>query len=268
MTGATIHSSAIVSAGARLGASVEVGPGAIIEDEVEIGPGTTIGPYAIIRQFTRIGARNRIDAHAVIGGLPQHTGYDGSATCVVIGDDNVMREYVTINRAYEPGAATRIGSNCYFMTSAHIGHDCTVGDRVILTNGVMLGGHVEVGHNAIFGGMAGAHQFTRIGPFAMVGAVVPLKKDALPYSIIGGTPVRHYRLNAVGLRRNGITGERYRALEQAFRALKSGDRRLNGVPDTAETRYLRDWLAAKSRFGMYGFASGARGRRSGAEQQA
>lgn len=268
MTGPTIHTTALVSAGARLDASVEVGPGAIIEDDVEIGPGTTIGAYAIVRRFTRIGARNRIDAHAVIGGLPQHTGYDGSETYVEIGDDNVLREYVTINRAYEPGAATRVGSNCFFMTSTHVGHDCIVGDRVILTNGAMLGGHVEVGHNAVFGGMAGAHQFTRIGPFCMVGAGVPLKKDALPYSVIGGTPIRHYRLNAVGLKRNGVTGDRYRALEQAFRALKSGDRQLDGVPDTAETRYLRGWLAHKSRYGIYGFASGGRRTRAAAEHGA
>ncbi len=265
MPGPKVHPSAIISPGARIDPSVEIGPGAIVEDDVEIGPGTTIGPYAIIRQFTRIGARNRIDAHAVIGGLPQHTGYDGSETCVVIGNDNVMREYVTINRAYSPGAATRIGSNCYFMTSIHVGHDCVIGDRVILTIGVMLGGHSEVGDNAVFGGGAGSHQFTRIGAFCMVGAFVPLKKDALPYSIIGGTPVRHYRLNAVGLRRSGVTGERYKALEQAFRALKSGDRQLTDVPDTDETRYLRDWLAVKSRYGVYGFASGATGRRSDAD---
>jgi UDP-N-acetylglucosamine acyltransferase len=121
----------------------------------------------------------------------------------------------------------------------------------------MLGGHVEVGNNVVMGGMAGAHQFTRIGAFCMVAACTPLRKDALPYTIIGGTPVRHYRLNAVGLKRNGITGDRYRALEAAFRRLRSGDRTLEGVPDTEEVAYLRDWLAVRSKYGHYGFVSGS-----------
>jgi UDP-N-acetylglucosamine acyltransferase len=258
MTAEHVHPTAIVSETATIDDSVQIGPGAIIEGNVEIGAGTRIGPYAVIREFTTIGRNNTIDAHAVIGGEPQHTGYDGSETRVVIGDNNVMREYATINRAYLPGAATRIGSNCFFMTCSHVGHDCIVGDNVILTNNATLAGHVEVGRNVVMGGMSASHQFTRIGPYTMVAAFAPLRKDALPYMMIGGTPVRHYRLNAVGLKRNGITGDRYRALEQAFRALRRGDRSLEGLPDTEELRYLRDWLSVKTKYGHYGFLTGRR----------
>lgn len=176
----------------------------------------------------------------------------------MIGDNNVMREFVTINRPFHPGAETRIGSNCFFLTQAHVGHDSIVGDRVTLTNNATLGGHVVVGNNVVMGGMAAAHQFTRIGPYCMVAAYAPLRKDALPYTMIGGTPVRHYRLNAIGLKRNGVTGDRYRALEKAFRALRSGDRTLEGVPDTEEVRFLREWLAVKSRYGSYGFVTAKR----------
>ena len=167
--------------------TVIVGPGAIIEADVRIGANTEIGPYSIIRQYTTMGAKNRIDAHVVIGGLPQHTAWDGARSSVVIGDNNTIREFVSIHRAYEEGAETRIGSNCLFMAYAHIGHDCIVGDNVILTNVTQLGGHVEIGNNAIMGGASGAHQFTRVGAFCMVAAHIVLKKDALPYSVIGGT---------------------------------------------------------------------------------
>ncbi len=255
MSDSLVHPTAVVADSAAIGAAVTIGPGAVIESDVHIGDGTKIGPYAVIRRFTRIGNNNRIDAHAVIGGEPQHTAYDGSETWVTIGDNNVLREFVTVNRAYARGAETRIGSNCFLMTAAHVGHDCVVGDNVIMTNNAMLGGHVEVGDNVVMGGLAGAHQFTRIGRFCMVAAHIALRKDALPYTVIGGHPVRHYRLNRIGLRRNGVTGDRYRALEAAFRALRDGNRTLDGVPETEEVRYLREWLRVKSRYGCYGFLS-------------
>jgi len=252
-----IHESAVVSDNAEIGPDVSIGPFAIIEDDVVIGGGSSIGAHAVIRQYTRMGTGNSIDAGAVIGGLPQHMAFDGSETWVVIGDDNTFREGVTINRAYEPGATTRIGSKCFFMTSAHVGHDCVVGDNVILTNGVVLGGHSTVGRNAVMGGYAAAHQFLNVGAYCMVAAYAPLRKDALPFTMIGGTPVRHYRLNAVGLRRNGITGDRYKALEQAFRAMRNGDRSLDDLPDTDEIVELRHALAHRSKYGCYGFAGTA-----------
>ena len=251
-----MHATAIVSKDAVVHDSVSIGPGAIIEGDVHIDEGTVVGPYAIIRRFTRIGKNNRIDAHAVIGGEPQHTAYDGSETWVTIGDNNVLREFVTIHRPYQPEAETRIGSDCFLMAYAHVGHDCIVGDRVVMTNNATLGGHVEVGNNVVFGGLAAAHQFTRVGPYCMVAAYTPLRKDALPYMIVGGTPVRHYRLNKVGLSRAGIDGDRYRALQSAVRALRKGDKSLDGVPETEEVSFLREWVAVRSKFGYYGFAGG------------
>ena len=161
MSEPSIHESAIVSTDAEIHPTVEIGPGSVIEGNVTIGAGTRIGPHVVIREFTRIGEHNEIDAHAVIGGKPQHLRWDGEETWVEIGDHNVMREYVTVNRGFEPQGVTRVGSNCFFMTCAHVGHDCKVGDNVTLTNNATLAGHVEVGRNAVFGGMAATHQFTR-----------------------------------------------------------------------------------------------------------
>ena len=251
-----IHETAIVSQDAVLHDTVSVGPGAVIEGNVHVDAGTVIGPYAILREFTRIGKDNRIDAHAVIGGAPQHLAYDGSETWVTIGNANVLREFVTINRPFVPGAETRIGSNCFLMTQAHVGHDCVVGDHVIMTNNAGLGGHVEVGNNVVFGAMAGSHQFTRIGPYSMIAGYTPLRKDVVPFMMVGGTPVRHYRLNKIGLARGGIKGDRYQALQAAMRALRNGDKTLDGIPETEEVALLRAWLATKSKYGHYGFVTG------------
>lgn len=249
-----IHKTAMVSTHATIEDGVTIGPYAVIEDDVHIGSGTSVAAHAVIRRFTRIGRDNLIDAHAVLGGKPQHTAFDDSRTGLTIGDDNVIREGVTIHRAFEPGATTVIGSGCLLMCYAHVGHDCRVGDRVTLTNNVVLGGHVEVGDAVVMGGAAGAHQFIRIGAYSMVAGYVPLRKDVLPYMLVGGEPVRHYRLNTVGLRRSGFDRARISALSAAFRALRGGDREIQGVPETDEVRALRAWLAAKSRYGHYGFA--------------
>jgi UDP-N-acetylglucosamine acyltransferase len=250
----SVHPTAVVSDNAEIDPSVVIGPFAVVEDNAQVAAGTTIGPHAIIREFCRIGRNNTIDAHAVIGGHPQHTKFDGSETWVEIGDNNVIREGVTIHRAFEPGAVTRIGSDCFLMCYAHVGHDSVVGDKVTLSNNIVLGGHVVVEDSVVMGGCAGAHQFLRIGAYAMVGGYVPLRKDVLPYSMVGGEPVRHYRLNTIGLRRGGFDKERYRAVEAAFRALRAGNRELTGIPDTDDVSHLREWLSAKSKYGVYGFA--------------
>jgi len=258
MSTTAIHETAVVSRDADLDPSVIVGPYAVVESDVQIGAGTVLGPHAVVRQFSRIGKNNVIDPGAVIGGLPQHTGYDGAETWVVIGDGNIIREGATINRAYTPGGETQVGSNCFFMTGTHVGHDCRVGDNVVMTTGVILAGHVEVGRNAVFGGYAGAHQFIRIGAYCMVAGYAALRKDVLPFTMIGGEPLRHFKLNTVGLRRAGMKKDRYRALETAFRALRDGDKELSSLPDTEEIVELRDWLSAKSKYGCYGFARSGR----------
>jgi UDP-N-acetylglucosamine acyltransferase len=248
-----IHSTAIISPKAEIGADVSIGPYVVIEDNVFIGAGTTIGPHAVIHRYTKIGQRNRIHAHAVLGDLPQHLAYKGNETWLEIGDDNIIREMVTIHRALgEESSVTRIGSNCFLMGNSHIGHDCVVGDHVIITNNAAIGGHVEIGNRAIIGGMVGVHQFVRIGALAMVAACTMVRKDVLPYCMVGGDPVKHYRLNAVGLRRNGINGDSYRNLEKAYRRLRAG-LSLDGIENTAEVDHWRLWLVDNSKRGISGF---------------
>jgi len=251
---AKIHPSAIVSDDADVGDDVEIGPGAIIERDVHIGAGTVVEPYTMIRRYTRIGKGNRLGPYAVLGGEPQHKAYDGSETWLTIGDNNDIKEFAIISRAFEPGGETRIGSDCLIMGLVHIAHDCVIGDRVTMTNQAVCAGHVEVGSGTVFSGSAGAHQFVRIGRLCMLGPNIVLRKDVLPFTMVADMPARHFRLNTVGLKRNGITGDRYRALEKAFRALRNGNRTLDGVPDTEEIRYLKDWLAADSHFGLLPFA--------------
>lgn len=247
-----IHPTAVVSPDARLAADVEVGPYAVIDGDVTVGAGTRIGPHAVVHARTRLGRGNRIHAHAILGDDPQHLAYDGATTYLEIGDDNVIREMVTVHRALYAGESTRIGSNCLLMANSHVGHDSIVGDHVIITNNVGLGGHVEIGERALIGGNVGVHQFVRIGACAMVAAMTMVRKDVLPYTMVGGDPASHYRLNTVGLRRGGVTGGRYRALENIYRALRSGSREV-GEATTPELEYLKQWLEAPSKRGLSGF---------------
>ncbi len=255
-----IHPTASVDSGARLAAGVRIGAYAVIEAPVEIGAGSVIGPHVVIHPYVRLGRDNRVHAHAVLGDLPQDVAFEGGETWLEIGDRNLLREHVTAHRASSPERVTRIGSDCFLMAGAHVGHDCQVGDRVVLTNNALLGGRVEVGERANLGGGVAVHQFCRIGALAMVGGYAGVNKDVLPFSLAFGNTAQHFRLNTVGLRRAGVTGDRYRALERAFRALRTGDRKLSEVPETPEIALLRDWLAAPSKRGIAGWTS-PRGRR-------
>ncbi len=251
-----IHPTACIAESARLGEDVRVGPYVVIEDQVVIGDGCEIGPHSVLRRWTRLGQRNRLAAHVVLGEAPQHRAYDGSETWLEIGDDNVIREGVTINRAFETGNVTRLGSRCYLMGYAHVAHDCIVGDDVTMTNYAGIAGHVEVGDWVTIGGGALVHQFVRIGQHAMLGGQAAVRKDILPYTLSSGDPCRHFRLNSIGLRRRGIGGDRYRVLEGAMRSLRGGGE----VPapsdeDTEELQRLRAFVES-SRRGISGWAAG------------
>ena len=160
----------------------------------------------------------------------------------------------TLHRATDEEAPTRVGSGCYLMANSHVGHDANVADNVILTNAALIGGHVEVGEDTVVGGGAGIHQFVRIGPGAMISAMVLVTKDVVPYTLVGGNPTRHYQLNRVGLTRRGVTGERYAALQTAYRRLRRGRRDLTDLPQTPEIEVLDDWLSSPSRRGIGRFA--------------
>jgi UDP-N-acetylglucosamine acyltransferase len=249
-----IHSTAFIDPDAHLGHDVSVGPYAVIEANTVIGDGCRVDAHAVIHSFVRMGVRNRIHPHAVIGGLPQDLSFDpAKETFVEIGEANVFREGVTISRATQQGGATYIGSNNYFMNNSHVGHDCRLGDANIFASGATLGGHVQVGDRVFFGGGVMVHQFCRIGSLAILQGLAGINKDALPYTMIGGRPGKHYRLNLIGLRRAGIEGDRLRALSAAYRRLRQRQT-LEGLPDTPELHDLREWLASESkRGGTLGF---------------
>lgn len=256
MSNNQIHPTAIIADTATLGANVSVGPFAIIEDNVTLGNNCTVDGHAIIHAYTKMGDHNHVHPHAVIGGLPQDLSFDAAVVSwTEIGDHNTFREGVTVSRASFADQATKIGSHCYLMNNAHVAHDCIVGDNNIFATSATLGGHVQVGSRVFFGGGAMVHQFCRVGSFAMIAGVIGIRKDVMPYTLVGGQPVKHYRLNTIGLRRAGITGDRYKALSQAFRCLKDSQPLAEDITDTEEVLHLKDWLAAKSDRGIYGFAS-------------
>ncbi len=254
-----IHPTAYIADGAVLGADVTVGPFAVVEDGVTIGDGCRIGAHAVVQRYVRMGEGNILHPHSVLGGLPQDVGFDrDTVSWLDVGDRNTFREGFTAHRASKVDGATRIGSDCYFMNNSHVAHDCSVGNKTIFANNVAIGGHVEVGSNVFMGGGVVVHQFCRVGSYAIVQGTTGLNKDVIPFTLVGGRPARHYRLNTVGLRRAGITGARYKVLSDAFRLLKK-KAGLEGLEQTDELRLLCDWLAAGSKRGVHGFVEVSKG---------
>jgi UDP-N-acetylglucosamine acyltransferase len=200
----SVHPTAVVDPRARLGSGVEIGPYAVIGAEVEIGEGSRIGPHVVIDGRVRLGKDNRIFPGACIGLEPQDLKYDGAPTEVVIGDGNTIRECVTINRATHEGEQTRMGSGNLLMAYSHLGHNCQLGDRIVIANGVAVAGHVVIGDRAVIGGVLGIHQFVHIGTLAMVGGMSRIDRDCPPFMMIEGHPGRVRGLNRVGLRRSGL----------------------------------------------------------------
>ncbi|HEY4422894.1 MAG TPA: acyl-ACP--UDP-N-acetylglucosamine O-acyltransferase [Pyrinomonadaceae bacterium] len=194
-------------------------PTAIIEDNVEIGPDCEIGAYAVIKQYTRLGARNRVFEHAVIGGEPQDVKFKGETSYLDIGDDNIIREYCTFHRANGEGETTRIGSRNFFMVGVHVAHNCEIGDDNIFANEVALAGHITIEDHVFLSNNVGAHQFVRMGRYAMIGGKSKIVQDVLPFFITDGNPSRLRGVNSVGLRRGGFSEEERRALKDAYKLL-------------------------------------------------
>ncbi|MDX2005126.1 MAG: acyl-ACP--UDP-N-acetylglucosamine O-acyltransferase [Meiothermus sp.] len=253
MSRSAIHPTAVVSPKARVAPDVKIGPYAVIEPDCEIESGCEIGPHAVIHAHVKLAAGVKVGAHAVLGGEPQDLGFKGGPTGLEIGANTRIREGVTMHRASTEERPTRVGSDCYFMAYTHIAHDCQVGNGVILTQSAIVAGHCEIGDGVILGGLAGVHQFVRIGPKAMIGGLSKVTRDVLPYALVNGSPALHYRLNAVGLRRAGLSGEPYKALEAAFRAARAGEA---VVGDTPEVQVFRAFLEAPSKRRISGFVRG------------
>jgi UDP-N-acetylglucosamine acyltransferase len=248
-----IHPTAFIANTAILGENVTVGAFAVIENNVEIGANCTIGSHAVIQPFVKMGAGNTIHTHAILGDLPQDTSFKKETiSWLHIGDNNTFREGFTAHRSAKENGITLIGSNCFFMANSHVAHDCIIGNHTIFANNVAIGGFVEVGNNVFIGGSVVAHQFCRIGSFAMIQGTTGLNMDVIPFTLIGGRPARHYKLNTIGLRRAGITGERYNVLSSAFRLLRA-KQSLDELIETEELMHLKAWLAVKSKRGIHPF---------------
>jgi UDP-N-acetylglucosamine acyltransferase len=223
---------AAVDPDARIGRDVSIGPFAVIGPDVELGDGCQVGPHAVISGWTRIGRNNRIYQFCSIGEAPQHLGYKGERTEVVIGDNNVLREYCTVNRGtVDGGAVTRIGNDNFIMAYCHVAHDCVVGDHTVFANCSSLAGHVEIGDYCILGGFTLVHQFCRVGAHCITGIGSVTFKDIPPYLMVAGNTAEPHGLNIKGLSRRGFTPDTIAGLRRAYKLLYRSQLRLSEALD-------------------------------------
>ena len=238
---AQIHPTAQISPDARLAEDVTIGPYAIIDGPAVIGPRCEIGGQVWIHGEVTMGSMNKVGYGSILGADPQDLAFDPEArTGVVLGEDNVLREYVTIHRATEEGGSTMVGDGNFLMTGVHLGHDVIMGDRNILANNVLLAGFVEMGNSVVIGGGSAFHQFIRIGDYAMVGGLAGPSKDVPPYCVVRQTN-RLAGLNAIGLRRGGIGPEERKEIKSAYVLLFQGGLALSTAVEKADSR---EWGSA------------------------
>lgn len=229
-----IHPTAVIHPWARIGVGVKIGPYSVIGSNVRLGDRCEVGPNVLIDGVTTIGRNNRIFHGASVGTEPQDLKYKGGRTRLVIGDDNVIREFVTINTATDEGEETVIGSHCLLMAYAHVAHNCVIGDFVILANSVNLAGHVLVDDYAIIGGVTPVHQFVRVGKHAFVGGGSRVEKDVPPFLKIAGNPPSVYGINSVGLARRGYSEERRAEIKKIFKLLYRSGLNVSQVTEKLE----------------------------------
>lgn len=213
----SIHPTAIIHPTADLDDGVSVGPYSIIGPDVQIGRDTRIGSHVLVDRDTTIGSECVLHKGAVLGTDPQDLKYSGEETRLIVGDRTVIREYATLNRGTAALGRTLVGCNCLLMAYSHVAHDCEIGDHVILSNSVNMGGHVTIGEWAIVGGLTAIHQFVRIGQHAFVGGASRVAKDIPPFVKAAGSPIQLYGLNSVGLQRRDFSEEARAELKRAYR---------------------------------------------------
>ena len=215
-----IHPVATVDPKAEIGEGVEIGPYTVVEKGVSIGEGTKIGPHVVIREGTHIGKRCQIFQFSSIGEAPQAFFYKGEKTSLFIGDQNIVREFVTLHRGtIKGGGKTVIGNDNFFMAYAHVAHDCQIGNQVVFSNGATLAGHIVVEDHAIIGGLSAIHQFCRVGTHALISGLTGVPLDIPPYMTAAGSRAKLYGLNAVGLKRHHFSEETMKALKKAYRII-------------------------------------------------
>ncbi|MEW6375449.1 MAG: acyl-ACP--UDP-N-acetylglucosamine O-acyltransferase [Thermodesulfobacteriota bacterium] len=213
-----IHPTAIIDPKAEIGEDVEIGPYSVIEKDVSIGQGTKIGPHVVIREGTQIGKRCQIFQFASVGEAPQAFAYRGEKTSLLMGDQNIVREFVTLHRGTPHGGGkTVIGHHNFFMAYAHVAHDCNIGNQVVLANGATLAGHILIEDHAIIGGLSAIHQFCRVGTHAFISGLTGVTLDIPPYMLASGSRAKLFGLNTVGLKRHRFSEETLKALKKAYR---------------------------------------------------
>lgn len=217
---AKIHPTAVVEPGAQLAQNVEIGPFCHIGPKVRIGEGTTVASHTVIEGRTTIGRNNRIFSHASIGTIPQDLKYAGEESELIIGDDNIIREYTLFNPGTKGGGmVTKVGDKNLFMGYVHLGHDVIIGDECILANGATLAGHVELGNRVVIGGLTPVHQFVHIGDYVMIGGASAVAQDIPPYCLAEGNRAELKGLNLTGLRRSEMPREEIDNLRRAYKML-------------------------------------------------
>lgn len=224
-----VHPAAIVHPSTRVPCDAEVGPYVLIDEDVELGAGVRVGPFCHIHAGSRLAEEVSLAEGVVVGGRPQDLKYQGEKTGVRIGRGTQLREYVTVNRGTRASGITSIGADCLLMAYTHVGHDCDIGDRVVIANAVHLGGHVSVGEGAVISGITGIHQFGSIGAGAFLGGGLRAIKDVLPFTKGLGDPMRYGGLNPMGLERLGFPPAAEAMLRAAYKELfRTGKDALSG----------------------------------------
>jgi len=251
-----IHPTAIIDPRAELGPDVSVGAYSIIGPDVVIGARTVIGPHAVVMGPTRLGEDNQIFQFAALGDAPQDKKYKGEPTRLELGDRNIVREYVTLNRGTtKDQCVTRIGDDNLFMACAHVAHDCLVGNNCVLANHATLGGHVQLGDWVIMAGLSGVHQFCKVGAHAFIANFTAVTRDVPPYVMAVGQPAAAHSINSEGLKRRGYTAEQIRNLRNAFRTLYRSGLKLTDAAERLqalageqpELQPIVDFLATSTR---------------------
>ena len=256
---ADIHPTAIVSPEAELADDVVVKPFSIVEPGVKIGAGCSIGPFAVLRTGTIIGDNTEVHTGAVLGEPPQDLKYKGEETYLIVGRNNLIREFVTLHRATGEGEATVIGDGNLIMAYSHVGHNCRIGNECMIANSAGISGHCVIEDFAVIGGMVGIHQYVTIGKLAMVGGMSRINRDVPPFCLVEGNPAQPRGINVRGLQRRGYSSEDIAALRRAFRLLFRSEYNISDAiaqieaegPVPEPVRYLIDFLRRidKGQFG-------------------
>lgn len=212
-----IHPTAIVSSKAELGDNITIGAYSIIEGDVEIGDGCNIDTHVVIYDGARIGNRVSIYQGASVANKPQDIKFGGEKSLFIIGDDTVVREFATLHRGTSDTGKSQVGNNCLLMAYSHIPHDCTVGDKCIIANGVQIAGHTKIGYWAILGGLTVVHQFVIIGDHVMIGGATKVRQDVPPFIVVAQEPAKFAGLNVVGLRRRDFKSEDIEILKETYK---------------------------------------------------